>query len=97
MTTRLADASTIELRLPRSEAQTTPVTKIRIFKDSAGGNWIWILAPLTAETANKLRGLHETGEIELEVEPLPDDDFRALEMAWLQENYSEIAAQYPGQ
>ena len=41
--------------------------------------------------------MDEAGEIHLEIEPLPPEDFRAAEMAWLQANQQSLTELYPGE
>ena len=49
------------------------------------------------EAANEFRDLDKVGGIRMIDTTLPDEDFRAVEMAWLQSHQAEIAAKFPGE
>lgn len=85
------------MRLEVAPTDVAAVPKVKVFEDAAGGLWIRTYNPLSPDTANKLRSMGDSGDIELDIEPLPAEDFRAAEMAWLQANQESLAGLYPGE
>ncbi|MDO8473106.1 MAG: DUF5678 domain-containing protein [Dehalococcoidia bacterium] len=54
-------------------------------------------SPLSPSAVNQLKELDETGHVILDVDPLPEEDFRAVEMTWLQAHMEELTQLYPGE
>ncbi len=79
----------------------TTISTVKLYKDACGGFWQFIRVAITHDAVNELRLQHQAGEVNLEIEPLEEavlpDDLREVEMKWLQDHHSEVAALYPGE
>jgi hypothetical protein len=71
--------------------------KLHLYQDSAGGSYIRLYRRVSDAEVNQLELLAATGVIDLDVSPMPDEDFRATEMAWLAANHEGLTQRYPGQ
>lgn len=91
-----ANATTLELREQLAAPGQDP-QKVRIYLDGSGSAWTLIYIPIPEASVNKLHVLHDAGVIELDVQPLPEANFRATEMAWLQAHHDEVQHDYPGE
>ncbi len=94
MSSRVPDASVDEVL---THPDTAGVPTMRIYENTAGGIWVRTYNPLLPDAVNNLRLMEDNGKLLLEVEPLPEEDFRAVEMAWLQANQAELGKLYPGE
>lgn len=92
MRIRASESRTVAFR-PTSHSPAT----VRVQHDSNGGSWQVILTPIGSDTLEGLRSLDEAGHIKLVEEQMAPDDFRADEMAWLQEHAQDVARDYPGE
>jgi len=92
-----ADASVQELTLLDFHPDATQVPTVRIFTDANGNSWQRVYQLLAPDTVNEMRELTKAGAIALEEEPLPHEDFRAVEMAWLQMHQAELCEKYRGE
>lgn len=84
------------LPVPSPAAAVVPV-RLRMYEDSSGGRWQRYYMPVDPATANELRLEAARGTIRLDVEPLPQKDFRAAEMVWLREHHAELTARCAGE
>jgi hypothetical protein len=65
--------------------------------DSNGAHWQQTWVPIDTTTVQKFREQHEAGVIDLQEVPFPGEDFRAIEMSWLEKNHESLAGIYPGE
>jgi Family of unknown function (DUF5678) len=93
----MIDTNQLLQTILRPEAATGPAPTITLLTDPVGGTWTRVLILVDPDTVNKLAEMHQAGEVELVVEALPDEDFRAQEMAWLSGHLAEVAQQYTGE
>lgn len=75
----------------------TSVPTIRIYSDPNGGYWKFVPIPVSQTEVTSLQILADQGRVNLEVEALPDENFRAAEMAWLSEHLAELSETIGGQ
>ena len=80
-----------------SITSSTGVPEITLYRDGDGGSWVRTYIPIGHEAANELRDLDKEGGIRLINAAPPEEDFRAVEMAWIQSHQAEIAAKFPGE
>lgn len=92
-----ANTPALEMDLPLERGEVSEVLSVTIFQDSTGGLWIRTYSPLSPSAVNELRDLEESGKLTLQVEPMPAEDFRAIEMAWLQAHMEELTKLHPGE
>lgn len=71
--------------------------RIRLFEDSSGGLWKQIYVPIDTSTMAALETQQMHGILEIETAPLPEEDFRAVEMAWLRANQEKLEKRFPGE
>lgn len=88
-----ADATALELR---ELAMPGGSGKVRIFVDDNGAAGTRIYVPMPNHAVNELHALNARGVIDLEVEPIMEDDGRAIEMAWLHAHQDYLQHNYPG-
>lgn len=74
-----------------------PQPQITLYTDPVGGTWTRVLILVDPQTVNRLAEMEQAGEVDLVVEALPAEEFRAQEMAWLSAHLNEVAQQFPGQ
>jgi hypothetical protein len=91
--------STAQLVRPTiQDAATTPAQHITLYRDPAGGAWVRTFLPLDQASVNNLEQLHLSGDLVLDVEPLPDEVVsRNAEMAWIHDHLNELTAANPGE
>jgi len=65
--------------------------------DSNGEAWRQTLIPIPSNVVNQLQEQYMRGEIALDMQPLPGDEFRAKEMHWLQLHQQELALTCAGE
>lgn len=92
-----SDPSLLRLEFPRVAPDVESIPAVRVYLDSSGGAWRLTYAPVDSGTLTELRLLDTEGEINLELEPLPQEDLRAEEMRWLLGHQAELAELYPGE
>lgn len=101
MTKKLSDTSTGAMVVSESRPDTAVMPKVKLYEDTNGNMWKLTPIALDANVVGELRLRYDAGEIHLEIRPLeevlPPDDLREIEMKWLQNNHSNVAALYPGE
>lgn len=91
-----ADANALFQLREQIEIEQLPQT-VRIFIDEVGSAWTRIYLPVPDLAVNQLQEMHDAGVITLQVEPMPEEDFRAIEMSWLQAHQEELRHNFPGE
>lgn len=70
---------------------------VTIFRDPSGAAWTRVYIPLAQSAVSELIKLEAAGGIAIDMQALPDDEFRAVEMAWLHAHFAELRGQHPGE
>jgi hypothetical protein len=92
-----SDATTLSAPSVRKESKTDNPPAVTIFRDPSGSAWTRVYVPLADSAVNDLKQLEADGGVAIQEEPLPDGDFRAIEMAWLHAHFAELRAEYAGE
>jgi len=94
---RATNTATRMARTAEFRQDSASVPTVRLLYDTTGKPWVEIAVPIDVATARELRIMAQNGIINLEEYSLPEADFRAVEMAWIQAHRAELVATYPGQ
>ncbi len=97
MTRGVAPSSTERLEPVRIVLEAEPLPQVKVYRDSTGGIWKRIYVPVVPAEFGELQVLDDSGRIELKVDDMPAEDFREVEMIWLQEHQQELVALHPGE
>lgn len=97
MTDVLTDATVSRFSTLVTTESTAAIPTIEVLIDPSGNYYRLTLMHLSEADATRLQTMHDMGQIYLQRRALPDSQFRAAEMAWLQAHREELARDCPGE